>query len=322
MAIKTHPLTHSLTLATLFALTACGGGGSDTAAPAPVVTTPAPVATSATAVTITSANAKALSAHALDTTQSALNYVGSVGFILANATPSASNISKFCPYGGFTLVTGGVANVNLLTQGDTYNSIYTNCAVLASPTTTLNGNSAVTATRSSGTSFPFNMGLSAKLSNFSLAIPNVKWLLNGDQQLTWSAQSNTVQTYNLSGTSLSIQTTSGGFVRNTLWKNYSQTIDGNGITTLYALSATVQTDNTNVGTAGGSYTVSTLTPVLYEKISGLRSAGVVKIAGAANSQIVATVGAGSVVTLQVDANGDGVFESTISTTFAELASFL
>jgi hypothetical protein len=48
----------------------------------------------------------------------------------------------------------------------------------------------------------------------------------------------------------------------------------------------------------------------------------VKVVGAANSQLVATIDGNGAVALQVDANGDGTFEANSSSTIAELKTLL
>jgi hypothetical protein len=85
------------------------------------------------------------------------------------------------------------------------------------------------------------------------------------------------------------------------------------------LSASVETDSTRVGASGGSYTVTTPTPIVWNSGTGAVTSGSIKVVGAANSQLLLTVGSGDVVTLQVDANGDNTYETTLTSTGTELA---
>ena len=52
--------------------------------------------------------------------------------------------------------------------------------------------------------------------------------------------------------------------------------------------------------------------------TGLLSAGSISVVGASNSRLTLTVNADGSTTIQVDANGDGVFEATQTATAAEL----
>lgn len=52
------------------------------------------------------------------------------------------------------------------------------------------------------------------------------------------------------------------------------------------------------------------------------TAGVIKVVGAGGSQLVMTVGSNNTVTIQIDANGDGTFDKTVSSTMSELEALL
>ena len=84
------------------------------------------------------------------------------------------------------------------------------------------------------------------------------------------------------------------------------------------MSATIETSSTRLGANGGSYTITTTTPVVWNSSTNVLSAGVVKVVGANNSQLVITVTGNNSVSIQIDANGDGTFEKTVSSTVSEL----
>ncbi len=125
-----------------------------------------------------------------------------------------------------------------------------------------------------------------------------------------------------SGVSSTSQVTVGGVTHSNALKNYSQTVGINGSVVTGSLSGTVETTSTKLGANGGSYTVATPTPVVWNAATRALTAGVVKVVGAGNSQLVMTVGSNNTVTIQIDANGDGMFEKTVSSTASELASLL
>lgn len=318
-------LCRTVGISALLALTACGGGGGATTTP--VAATPAATPSASTPVAITTLNAKAVAANALAATTNGVNLVGTIGFGLINGSPVDAtflNKPQACNGGGTAVVTGSVASSSGLTTGDSLNPTYTNCGVpMLGTTLTLNGSSTQTLTSGSANKLPFQITFSGNLNNLSIGIAGKTSVLNGDQILDWSVGSNTaVQTMITSGTSLTNKSNVSGLLRTHVWQNYKQTIGVNGVTNSFSLSGTVQSDNTNLSPVGGSYTLSATTPIVQSTSTLVLSGGVIKIMGAANSQILATVGANNVVTLQVDAKGDGTFQSTIATTMAELNTFL
>jgi hypothetical protein len=117
-----------------------------------------------------------------------------------------------------------------------------------------------------------------------------------------------------------ITTAAGAFTTTT--RNYTQRVSVNGATISGSLSANVETDSTRIGSAGGSYTITTPTAVVWNATTGAETPGAVKVVGAANSQYLATIGSNGAVALQVDANGDGAFEANSSSSIAELKTLL
>lgn len=312
-------------LFSVLTLAACGGGGGgNTAAP-----TPAPVVppSAATSVTITATNAKAVAANALSATTNGVNLIGTMGFGLINSSTIDStflNKQQTCRSGGSAFVTGSIASGAGLLTGDSLNPTYTNCGVpLLGSTLVLNGSSTQTLTSGSAITLPFQIVFTGNVTNLSIGMTGKTFSLNGDQKLDWSVGSNIAnQTMITSGTSLTNKSNVAGVLRTHVWQNYKQTLAANGVTNNFSFSGTVQSDNTNLGPAGGSYTLSTSTPVAQSASTYVLSAGALMITGASNSQIAATLGANNVVSLKVDANGDGTFETTIETTLTELNTFL
>jgi hypothetical protein len=121
---------------------------------------------------------------------------------------------------------------------------------------------------------------------------------------------------------MSSRETINGATHTTTVRNFSQTLLINGNTDTATVSGTVETDSSKLSTGTVSYTISTPTPVTWDATTHNATAGVIKVVGANNSQVLVTINGDSSVTIQLDANGDGVYEKTITSTTAELAGLV
>ena len=169
---------------------------------------------------------------------------------------------------------------------------------------------------------PFHIVVSTTITNLSVATGGVTVVANGDVRLDWTASSSTSQTLSASGTTISSRETINGATHTTTMRNFSQTLKINGTTLTATVSATVETDSSKLGTGTVGYTISTPTAVVWNASTRSASAGVIKVVGANNSQVLITINADGSVTIQIDANGDGTFEKTITSTTAELAGLI
>jgi hypothetical protein len=165
--------------------------------------------------------------------------------------------------------------------------------------------------------------VSTTVSNMSVTTAGVTAVANGDVRLDWNATSSTSQILSASGTTMSSRETIGGATHTTTLHNFNQVLTISGSTYTGTLAAMVETDSSKLGTAGTvSYTISTPTPVVWDAATRAATAGVIKVVGANNSQLLITIHSDGTVTIQIDANGDGVFETTITSTVAELAGLI
>lgn len=332
----------ALALVSTFVLASCGGGGggggSTGTGSAP--SGPQPVA-------ITETNAKPVAASALDAAQdtSATEGAGVLGVQVdaggsppvnfrliaesvrfaantfsAAALPVGTTVSQTsnCSLGGTVAISGQVAGTNGMTAGDSLSITFNNCTETAG--TTMNGQLTVTLQSGSLTALPFHVVIATTATNLTVTSNGTTAVSNGSFTLDWTASSETIQTITVSGSTMSSRETVSGTTHTTTLRNFSQTVSINGTSVGASLSATVETDSSRLGGTAVTYTVSTPTPVVWNESTGTVTAGVVKVVGANNSQLLVTVNADTSVTLQVDANGDGVFEKTITSTTAELAS--
>ena len=324
-------------------LAGCGGGGGGG--------TPAPV-TGPQALAITEANAKPVAANALDSAQNttaarsgtslltgvqvegggaastsaflAMAQLARAAAGVAKAAPAlptavAINETAACPLGGSMSVTGNMSVMDAMMAGDNLSINASNCAVdVGGMATVMNGAMSISVISGSASSLPFHVVLGMTASGLSVQSGGATVVATGDARLDWSATSTTVQSIAVTGTSMSSRETIGTSVRTTVLQNYAQSVALNGTTVTCSLGASVQTDSTQLGASGGAYTISTPTPVMWNSATGAVTAGTVKVVAGAGSQLLMTIAADGSVALQLDANGDGAFEKTLTSTVTEL----
>lgn len=324
-------------IATAF-LTACGGGGT----PEPRMAIDRVSGT----LVITTANAKAVAANALSQTTHRLNTLGGAGPLVAYTeflSPSASSLAKptvlnanslktgqVCGAGGSVQVAGSIAYASGLSTGDTLQSTYQHCSILAhgwSPTY-LDGSVTQTVTSGTAIAMPFKIELTGSLSNLRMGIPQAGGalseinVLSGNQKLEWNATNAASQTLTITGNSLTNKSTVGATVRAHHWSAYRQITVINGVHTRYSLNAFVNSDNTHLGPTGVSYILQTLAPIVKDTVSNIWLSGVIRVEGYSNASALISIGTNHVVQVDVDANGDGVYEATVFSTVSELGNLL
>ena len=333
-------------------ITACGGGGGGGAS------TPAPVVATAQAVVITETNAKPVAANALDSAQSTSSTTGTnllTGVQVesgSQAAPSAINAmaqtalfaatsavsgggalpagvtttqTENCPLGGSLSVTASLANSNSgLFAGDSISITATGCKLTVDGvTTTMSGALAMSIVSGSVTSLagPFHVVMAMTATNLSVVTAASSVVVSGDARIDWTLGS-TSETMVVTGSAMTSSVTQSGVTRTSSLKNFSQSLSITGQVATGSMSATVETSSTKIGANGGIYTLSTPTALVWNTTTKVLSAGAVKVVGASGSALLITVGANSTVTIQVDANGDGTYEKTLTSTSSELNGLL
>lgn len=327
-------------------LVACGGGGGG----APTPATPQ-------AVVITQGNAKPVAANALNSVQNTSATQSGAGVVTgvqidAPSTLVQSNLilvagaarmsvelaaaraatlpvgivindTFACALGGSLTLSGSIASTNGLAAGDNLNVTYNACRINADGAdATLNGGLTISIVSGSLVSIPAQVVLATTANNLSVQSGGSTVVTSGDARMDIAVASSTSVVVVATGATMTSRNTTAAGAFTTTFRNYTQRVSVNGVTVSGTLSANVETDSTRIGAAGGSYTITTPTAVVWNASTGAVTAGVVKVVGAANSQLVTTIGSNGAVTLQVDANGDGTFEATSSSTIAELKTLL
>lgn len=348
-----HVHIRRLALVSSLVLAGCGGGGDgggNGGGPSVVAAPPQ--------IAITESNAKPLTADAVEAVQNTSVAQGGADLVsgvdvrtagaqtsnmfmamaqaaqiaassragAALATGVAVNETHTCPLGGSLTITATVASQSGLTAGDKLSIVASSCQVsIDGVPTTMNGRMVMDVVDGSmGSMTTFHIVLTVETSDFSIATQASattgasRMSSSGDVRLDWTSSTSTSQAMVATGSSLTSQITKGGTSRTRTLKNYTQAVSSDGVTVTSSLNADVESSRTSLGSNGASYSISTPLAMVWTPSTGVVTAGVIKVVGAAGSQLQATMTGSSVVSIQVDANGDGTFEKTITSSIAEL----
>jgi hypothetical protein len=333
-----------LALVSTVVLASCGGGGggggtAGTPPPQAVVLTETnakPVSadavvnvrnTSATSATVPLGVQVGTSASSSGTLQAITAAARLAGQVAAGARlPTAVSVSETdsCPLGGSITINGNIANPSGdLSAGDSITIIMATCQVSdTSGTVVMNGRMSITIISGAIGAAPFHVVLGVTAQDFSVQAGGITEVANGDVRLDWNAISDTSESLVATGAALTSRETIAGVTRTSTLRNYTQAMTTNGTTMSSTLSATVETSSTRIAASGGTYTITTPAAVVWDAVTDVVASGVIKVVGAANSQLQLTFTGGGNATIQLDANGDGTFEKSIDTTMAELNGLL
>jgi hypothetical protein len=321
--VKSHQSI--LTMVAVCALVACGGGGGSSPAATPVAVTPVvtPPVVTTPQVAITASNAKAVGSVALEAAGNplvVLGLAGAIDVIARNFTPSVFTQPQTCPNGGSAVMGSNITDPRLLNSGDRFSASFSNCGITkaAGVVIALTGPVTTTVTFFTAVRDQFQSTMEAMGANFL----NRNYEFSGTQIVVFEKSNQLLLGYTISGPSTKVKISNGALVRNNVWKDFMQIAAYGSGTTSYTLSATIQTDNPNVAAATSGFVVNTIAPIVRSDVTGLISSGTVSVVGAGNSRLTVTMNPGGSATIQIDANGDGVFETTVSATATELAAVL
>jgi hypothetical protein len=321
------PKLQASLLSTVFLAACGGGGGGDTA-----ITTPAPTPT------LNSTNQDIAAQEASSTAflplfSSAQTLTGAqttderVLFKIARAqldklpaylTDAQSNNALVgamqsqimpCTSGSLTVSISDADNNNLASVGDSVTVTATNCVesgetIMGSLGLVINSLSGVygSTSYSAGMTMTFN-GLSVANSRYSTS-------MNGTLSLNETVAGISSRSQTFSTPSLTISAAYAGVTRSRSLTSYSATATRSPNATYgYLDSYTVSGAVTSSSLPDQTITFNTTTPVVARPNDDYPSSGVMVITGAANSQLKLTALSNTQVSQELDANGDGIYES-------------
>ena len=329
----------SILMAGLLAACGGGGGGGDDAAPPP-----------ASGVSITTENAEVVSAevtNSIDAVEGASSGSAIITGVSITANSDGfsyrdfvlSQLDQFavvrqqqlssgvvgvvipaetvpCSDGGSITISGEVADPNLDTfsAGDTLSAIFDNCSeegILISGSFELTINVAFDGTP------PFNLDVSIRMTGFSVTDPDINFSSDGDMRLVLTEDGIGNFGATFSGNSLTIN--EGG--ETVTLSTYNYVLTGNDSSGGYTVDIAGTIDSTILG---GSVTFTTVQPFTGNDFNGTGDStqGVLLMTSNFDgSQARLTAQPDGVnVMIEVDADGDGVFEETVMTTWDDLDS--
>lgn len=321
-------------------LSACGGGGGgDDAVPPP-----------ASGVSITTANAEVVSAevnNSVDVVEGASSGYTFIPGVSITATSDGFSFRDFvlaqldnftvvkqqqlssgvvgvvipattepCNGGGTVTISGEVADpsLNILTTGDTFSAVFSNCSEAGS---IISGSFGMTINATFDGTPPFNLDVSVRMTGFSVTEPGLNFSSDGDMRLVLTEDGIGNFGATFSGNSLTV---SEGGQTNTL-SSYNYVLTGNDSSGSYSIDIAGTIDSTMLG---GSVTFITVQPFAGNDLigTGEPTEGVLLMTSDFDgSQARLTAQPDGInVMIEVDADGDGIFEETIMTTWATLDS--
>lgn len=325
----------AITLSSL-ALVACGGGGGggSTASTAAAITT----------ATLSSSNQTVVAQEALSGATAPLAFgQGLVGaqtvdksilfgvvqtaldnmpLYLANAKADSSLIGATssrttnCSVSGSTTITFLDADNNgIVSAGDSANFVENSCNNGQGVTT---GTMSVSFSSITGTYgiAPYSMGVTLSFSGFTLATTQYSAGMTGSLSLSANVVSANSITQTLSAPSLTMSFSfAGGAVQTSTLSSYQASSTKSPDATYgYVRSSTVSGTITSSVLSSQSVVFSTPTALVTRGTDGYPSTGVLLISGASNTKLKLTAQSNTRVLQELDANGDGNFESS-STVF-------
>lgn len=324
---------------TLAALAACGGGGGDSAAASPGSTNTA-TALQLTGSNYTGAVQESLSSgQALtngstvvtgaETTQDTLpmqfalaQLPGLPGrFQSANAVVTGATLSasESCSGGGsLTYSLNDANNNNDLDVGESIAINAVNCAFNGG---SMNGGVGYTVTSLSGNldTYVYALGVTLTFSNLTASTSAGSVGMNGALTLSMQSTARYTNTMTMSASGgLAMSGSYGGVAYSRVLNGFSETMATTPSGTVFATSTTLNGTLSSSNFSNQTLVATTVTPFvqIYPRTSP--GSGQLHLSGANGSQARATVRSDGTVLLEVDAAGDGVFETSTTRAWSSL----
>ncbi len=310
------------------ALTACGGGGGG-APSAPVATSAAltvsnqtVVAQDTMAVVFFPLSSSEFLTGAQTTDESvvfkiARGYLSKLPTYLADAkakpTLTGAVTSETYPCSGGGSVTGifnDLDNNNVPSSGDSLILTMSNCSEAEG---VINGSLGIVVNSHVGTfgTLPYGLNATLTFGNFTVASAQISANINGDLTLAVNVTGANASTESYSTPSLTLAGNYAGETRSRNLTNYSATVVRAPNAT-YGYLTSISSSGTLTSSALSSQSISfaTSSPFVSRGSDYYPATGILVVSGANNSKLKLTALSNTQVRQELDANGDGIYESS------------
>ena len=334
--MKSRFLRHALAIVPALFLVACGGGGGGDEGSSGGAST-------AVQLAITTTNSQAVAAEGLE---ASTNYeaaaaggslvtgvqvdagTGSNPVLLANAVrtlladaPQGSALATGvtttqnypCNTGSMTVTSDIAGTTGALTAGDSFTFTASSCTQgVGADAMVMNGTMtvrilSVTFDPDGPDQLSMKMHIVARV--FRVSFGGETTVANGD--ITMSLTERGLDDVSVSISSTSMASNIG--THTVTLKGYTHSVTETAAGTTIQMTATIETSNARLGGSLVSYQVSTPTAIVVNS-AGQVTAGVLKVTGSGGSSLLLTVTGTDTFSLQVDADGNGTYESTSTVT--------
>lgn len=335
----------SISLALGVVLTACGGGGGESTVPASGQTNNGNGAATVLALesnnyVLASSEAVSSSLFVLETPSFATgvesaNVSEVIGFGLKQvpslrswfngasiATGVIQSVTEACTVSGtISAVATDADNNGVLSAGDSVALTASNCKENGS--SIFNGAVTFNVVTLSGNldSDFYNASLKLTFGNFSASTSASGVVANGDITFAVSARGVNVGSQTISSTNFAIAATYGAVTYNRSLSNFSASVttSPNLPTSAYKTTATVSGTIMSSALSGKTVTIATLVPFVRLSTNTYPSSGQGTLTGSNSAKVRFTTQNSSLVLLELDSTGDGIYETSTNKSWNELS---
>ncbi len=224
-----------------------------------------------------------------------------------------------CSFGGSATLSVADADAsNSLSTGDRVSISFAGCTEADG---TINGGLSFTINTLSGdylNSFLYSMGIDMSFSNFTVASGGFSGSVSGDMELSVASTAENAFTDTITATALTVSGTYSGVTRTRTLANFSATEtrapSGVSFTTRHVFSGTL----TSSTLSNQSISFTTPTAFVVNGNQTYPSTGVMLITGANNGKLRVTAISNTQVTEELDAAGDGTYETSTTVLWSSL----
>lgn len=226
-----------------------------------------------------------------------------------------------CPLGGsLTVSVNDADNNGVLSAGDSLTIVSNSCVVSAGTTTGSLGFviNAVAGNYQSPTSTNYTLGVTMNFGNFTVTTPGLVASVNGSLSLTAAANGVNTLDETISTPSLTMAGTYGGVTRSRSLTNYSATASRVPTASSYQTSYSIDATLTSTGLSSQAISVATTTAFVRQSTDVYPSSGVMLLTDSSNAKLKLTALSNTQVKEELDANGDGLYESNTTVNWTSL----